>query len=103
MDIIRSKISSRCTDGSIVNEYTLDTHVPQGFVDHLTGFGTVTQKKLAGSNLYTFENAGERWISMKGMTNDTIIYATYVKTDSNRARDYLIALFSSYVDDGKKV
>lgn len=96
MNIIRSKISSRCTDGSIVNEYTLDMPVPQGFIDSLSDLGTVTEKKLAGSNLYTFENRGERWISMKGMTHDTIIYATYAKTDTGRAREFLINLLNAF-------
>lgn len=90
MKIITSRISSKCTDGSIVNECTLDIPVTDTFLQSVQTKGDVTTKKLGTNTLFTF--SCDRF-SMKGMSGDTIIYVSHRKEDAEVVQSTLQALF----------
>lgn len=95
MKIIKSRISSKCTDGAIVNECTLDIPVSDAFLQSIQdkGEGEVSTKKLGSNTLFTFSCNS---FSMKGMSGDTIIYVSHRKEDAEPVQSILQTLFKEH-------
>ncbi|HWQ64184.1 MAG TPA: hypothetical protein VN429_07180 [Methanospirillum sp.] len=93
MKIIKSRISSKCTDGSIVNECTLDIPVSDGFLQSIQAKGEVSTKQLGNNTLFTFSCD---LFSMKGMVGDTIIYVSHRKEDADTVQSVISSIFEKY-------
>lgn len=87
--IINDKYSSRCKDGSLVKEYTLNTPVCDQDITTFRHHGEVQIKVLGGNQLFTFSSG---ILTLKGMIDDTLIYGTYKKEDED-AVNLLMNLF----------
>jgi len=95
MKVVRTKVSSRCKDGSIVSEYYFDQGIPDSFIAFLKDAGSLTLKDLCGMTLFTFEADG--LFSMKGMTGDTLVYMTYARDNAEKADQFLRELLGQFV------
>jgi hypothetical protein len=93
MKIITSRISSKCTDGSIVNECTLDIPVSDAFLQSIHTKGDVNTKQLGTNTLFTFSCD---CFSMKGMSGDTIIYISHRKEDAETVQSILESIFKEH-------
>ena len=94
MHVLTKKQTSRCTDGSVVNEYILSDPVDTQFISILEQQGSVTIRNLGALQMITFQDGD--WLSMKGMTGDSILYITHRKTDKKRAEQYIDSLTRLY-------
>lgn len=90
MHVLKRKKTSRCTDKSVVNEYTLSHPVNAEFISILKKHGTVSIRNLGSLQMVTFQDGD--WLSLKGMTGDPILYVTHQKADSKRAEEYIDTL-----------
>jgi len=89
MKIISSRFSSKCTDGAIVTECTLDTPVSEVFLQAIQANGEVSTRKLGKNILFTFSCD---LFSMKGMAGDTIVYVTHRKEKAEAVLSFLSIL-----------
>jgi len=95
MKIIKSRISSKCTDGAIVNECTLDTPMNDDAIGSLQEKGVVTVKRIGKNGLFTFTCD---LLSIKGMVGDTILYVSHKKVDTESAKSFMNSFFESISD-----
>jgi hypothetical protein len=86
MKISKSRISSKCTDGAIVKECTLDLPINEALLNLLQERGSVTRKQLGGNVLFTFTCD---LFSLKGMVGDTILYVNHRKEDAEATQEYI--------------
>jgi len=94
MKIIKSRISSKCTDGAIVRECTLDIPVSDTFLTSMQVKGELSTKKLGLNTLFTFSSD---LFSMKGMVGDTIIYITNRKENAEKVKQFLESFLDTVV------
>lgn len=94
MEIIKRKKTLTCTDGTVVYEYTLSEPVHLVFIDILERFGHVQKRRLGGLVMFTFQK--DDWCTLKGISDDPIIYVTYPKTDTQAAEEFINTLVSAY-------
>ncbi|MDD1728376.1 MAG: hypothetical protein LUQ50_04805 [Methanospirillum sp.] len=90
MKIIKLRFSSKCKDGAIVTECTLDAPVSDLFLTSIQERGMITTKKLGGSTLFTFT---ADFFSLKGMVGDTLVYISHRKEDTEPVQVLLTTLF----------
>ena len=94
MDILKRKRTSKCTDGSVVYEYTLNESIDQRFLTLLQDFGSLEMKELGGLIMFTFKK--DDWLTLKGMTDDNIFYTTHLKTQSAALDEFITSVLSVY-------
>lgn len=99
MDILKRKRTSKCTDGSVVYEYTLNELIDQRFLTLLQDLGSLKMKELGGLIMFTLEK--DDWLTLKGMTDDNIFYTTYMKTQSAAAEEFITLILSLYNQSSK--
>ncbi len=68
--------------------------VHQIFIDILERFGQVKKRKLGGLVMFTFQR--DDWYTLKGISDDSIFYVTYPKTDSHAAEEFINTLVAAY-------
>lgn len=93
MKIVKSRVSSKCTDGAIVKECTLDIPVSDIFLQSIQSKGEVSTKHLGSNVLFTFSCD---LFSMKGMVGDTIVYISHRKEDTDAVQSFLSLLFGDH-------
>jgi hypothetical protein len=76
MRITKVKLSSRCKDGSLVQEYHLSPPVDHQDLSNLKQIGEVILKDLGGIEFFSLSSG---ILSMKGMIGDSVVYITHQK------------------------
>ncbi|PWR73613.1 hypothetical protein ACKUB1_04255 [Methanospirillum stamsii] len=85
MRVIQRKNTNKCTDEYLVSEFTFSHPIDTKFLSILKKQGTLSVRSLGELQMFTFHE-GE-WLTMKGMTGDTILYVTHPKTEKNRVEE----------------
>lgn len=90
MRIVKVKPSSKCKDGALVKEYTLNSPVNEQDISALSGLGALVRKDIGGNELFTFTS---EILSLKGMTGDTVVYLTHRKEDTEATDQFMNEVF----------
>lgn len=93
MHVISRNLSSKCIDGAVVCEYTLSGQVDDELVELLKKNQDFSETQFGGLRIFTCKN---EWLSVKGMTGDTILYITCQKSDVRRIEEYILNLLQSH-------
>lgn len=94
MKVIHRKKTSKCTDGNTVSEFTLSDPIDSAFLSVLDMVGSLSIKNLGDLQMFTFQE--EDWLTLKGMSGDTILYVTHPKTDKKRAEERIDTFMKQY-------
>lgn len=94
MNILKRKRTSKCTDGAVVYEYLLSDPIDHLFLSLLEESGKMEKKELGDLSLFTFQK--DDWLTMKGMSDDTILYLTHMKPQTKDAELFIDTIISIY-------
>lgn len=97
VQIIKSKKSKRCKDGTILNEFLLDEAITPLFIDYLKQFGKVQMLSDLDPPFYSCTMDG--LLTMKGMVDDTSIHIRFNKKEYDTAKDLFKTLLRDYPGD----
>jgi hypothetical protein len=94
MYVVKKKRTSKCTDGSSIYEYTLSDPVDKPFIAILETFGKIEKRELGELLIFTFRK--EDWFTLKGISDDTILYASFQSSDLKSAEEFIEILLTTY-------
>ncbi len=94
MQILKTKMSKQCKNGTIKTEYLLEGPVTMNILDYFRNFGNVSLIKNLEPPFYTFEKPGR--FTIKGLLDDRKVYVLYGKEHHEISKKYVSVLFDSY-------
>jgi len=94
MHIVDRIKTSKCIDGNIVSEYTLSKPIDSAFLSILDMMGLLSIKKLGNLQMFTYRE--DDWLTIKGMTGDTMLYVTHLKSKKERTEERITFFLEQY-------